>query len=104
MRKIRMMCMKDRAIARTPPRKAKDIIVGLELEKEFPGYSDCLRSSLEERERTRRSRTGLPHKGRPPKFRLKVNGAETPQARKSEDKEERQRQATVLPRRRGRPP
>ena len=102
MRKIRMLCMKDRAIAQTPPRKAKGVIVSLELEKEFPEYSDCLRSSLEERERMRRTREGLPRRGRPPKFRLKANGADTPEDRKS-DKEERQRQTAALPRRRGRP-
>ena len=54
MRKIRMMCMKDRIIAQTPPRKAKDIVVGLGLEKVFPEYAECLRSCLEERERLRK--------------------------------------------------
>ncbi len=104
MRKIRMMCMKNRTVAQTPPRKARDIIVGLELEKFFPEYSECLASQIEERERTRKAQSGQRHKGRPAKFRLKSNLNITSAEKKTDDKEDKIRKASVIPRRRGRPP
>jgi len=104
MRKIRMMCMKNRTVAQTPPRKAKAIIVGLELEKAFPEYSDSLASQIQEREQTKKVQSGQVRKGRPAKFRLKTGRTVTPNEKKAEEKEEKMRQTAAIPRRRGRPP
>ncbi len=93
MRKIRMMCMKNRTVAQTPPQKARDIIVGLELEKFFPEYSECLASQIEERERTRKAQSGQRHKGRPAKFRLKSNQNITSVEKKTDEKEDKIRKA-----------
>lgn len=102
-RKIRMMCMKDRTVAQTPPRKAKDIIVGFELDKAFPEYAEHIADLVAERERQKNMSSGHKHKGRPPKFRLKSHNATAKEA-KTEAKEDKQREARVMPRRRGRPP
>lgn len=104
MRKIRMICMKNRTVAQTPPRKSKEIIVGLELEKVFPEYSDFLAPQIEAREHTRKAKSSQRHRGRPKKFRLKVNQTVTSTEKKAEEKEEKMRQSLVAPRRRGRPP
>lgn len=104
MRKIRMMCMKDRTVAQTPPRKAKDIIVGLELEKAFPEYSESLASQIQERERAKEAQSGQRRKGRPAKFKLKTSRTIAPNEKKVEETEEKMRQAVAIPRRRGRPP
>jgi len=104
MRKIRMMCMKDRTVAQTPPRKAKDIIVGLELEKAFPEYADSLASQIEARERTRKAQAGQKRRGRPVKLRLKADQNVASNDKKAEEKEEKMRQAAVIPHRMGRSP
>ena len=104
MRKIRMMCMKDRTVAQTPPRKAKDIIVGMELEKAFPEYSDALAPQIEARERTGKTQSGQMRRGRPAKFKLKTGLTVAPGEKKVEAKEEKMRQTAAVPRRMGRPP
>ena len=103
MRKIRMMCMKDRIIAQTPPRKAKDIVVGLGLERDFPEYAECLRSCLEERERLGKAQEGRRHRGRPPKFKLKTSQRKTTLGQNAVE-EEKLRKKAATPRRTGRPP
>ncbi|MBR4219764.1 MAG: hypothetical protein IKR81_01335 [Victivallales bacterium] len=45
----------------TPPKKAKDIAVGLGLEKDFLEYAECLWTCLEERERSRKAKAGMRH-------------------------------------------
>jgi len=103
LRKVRMLCVKDKAVAQTPPRKAKDIIVGLELEKQFPEYAEHLAVCVAERERQKRVESEAKHRGRPSKFRLKKK-ALTVKEMKREAVEQKQRDACPNQRRRGRPP
>ena len=103
-RKIRMTCMKERKIAHTMPRKAKDVVVGFGLEREFPEYAGQMEQLVADRERRRNQQDGKKNRGRPPKFRLKGGVQPAPKEAKQEKKEQKHLEASAKPRGRGRPP
>lgn len=101
MHKVRLLVIDGKNHPQTLTKKAKEAIVAMKMEKYFPEFDRCLQPLVELRE-SRQKAEGK-HRGRPRKYKLKVQKTNSMQDIAKKKQDEKQLAPQTL-KRRGRPP